>query len=357
MKATMRMLAASTLIALAPMAGAASTTTTGSGTLDTQVKVLDNTGASRGQALVASRIASSFTNLAGSDANALALVNGLRTGSASTLTFSTTSGGTTTTSTTTITPPTKPMGWGNVKIALALAQAQLQQLGITNPTADQLQAALNGGTIKAADGTSVTLKGVLTMRADGMGWGQIAQAGGTKLGPVVSSLRQTQAKVAALPVSKPSDATATNTTTTSTTTGKGKAGTVTTASGGSATTHGKSSKGLTTAGGDNSSKGLTTAGGTAAGSSSQGLVTAGGATVSHGPSAAGTGHGQGAGIVTAAGGGAGNTAATTHAHGGGGGAGIVSGAGGGAGAGVTTAHGNSGGGQGNAGGNGKGKGG
>src|SRR5512132_1141402 len=180
-KMKMRMLVAATLVALVPLANAADTTP--GGTLDTQVKVLDNTGASRGQTLVAGRIASNFGGFAGSDANALALTNALRTGTATTLTYTTTTTGAngkpvTTTTTSTFTPPTKPMGWGNVKISLALAQAQLQQLGITKPTAEQLQAALNGGTVKAADGTSVTLKGVLQMRADGMGWGQIAQAGG-----------------------------------------------------------------------------------------------------------------------------------------------------------------------------------
>ena len=32
------------------------------------------------------------------------------------------------------------------------------------------------------------------MRADGMGWGQIAQASGTKLGPVVSGIKSQNAQ-------------------------------------------------------------------------------------------------------------------------------------------------------------------
>src|SRR5512143_2695796 len=52
----------------------------------------------------------------------------------------------------TFAPPTKPMGWGNVSHALALAQFALAQQGITSPTGDQLQAALIGGDITTADG-------------------------------------------------------------------------------------------------------------------------------------------------------------------------------------------------------------
>ena len=51
----------------------------------------------------------------------------------------------------------------------------------------------------AADGTTATLKGVLEMRADGMGGGQIARDEVTKLGPVVSSIKLAGVKVATLP--------------------------------------------------------------------------------------------------------------------------------------------------------------
>ena len=74
------------------------------------------------------------------------------------------------------------MGWGNVSHALALAQFSLRQAGIENPTAPRLQAALDGGPIKTADGKTVTLAGVLQQRAEGMGWGQIAKAYGTTMG-------------------------------------------------------------------------------------------------------------------------------------------------------------------------------
>ena len=55
-------------------------------------------------------------------------------------------------------------------IALSLAEASLKQQGITNPTSEQLQGALMG---------------VLKQRADGKGWGQIANSMGFKLGEVV----------------------------------------------------------------------------------------------------------------------------------------------------------------------------
>src|SRR5687767_7473153 len=138
MKSTMRILASSILIALAPMAAAQ---VTGGGELDTQVRVLDATAANKGQTLVADKIASNFTNLAGSKDNATALVNALRTGGDATLKTTTTTPGTggapptTTTTSTSITTPTGAMGWGNVKIALGLAQDVLLKAGITDPTA------------------------------------------------------------------------------------------------------------------------------------------------------------------------------------------------------------------------------
>lgn len=325
MKRTMKILAASLLLALAPLAGAQT-----GGDIDTQVGVLDKIGANRGQALVASKIAGNFTNLAGSEENALALVNALRTGDTVQLTYAPT--GTSTTPTiSTLDPPTGKMGWGNVKIALALAQDQLTRLGITNPTAEQLEFALNGGdvTVTNADGTTTTttLRGVLQMRADGMGWGNIAKAGGTKVGPVVSQLKMANTQVSAIP---PTTAEGTAATTVKT---KG----VTNAAG-----SGKS-KGVTTAAGpadvsgsQRGMKGITTAGGVASPNASRGLTTAEGVVTTN------PGKALGRGIVTAGGGGSTNVAAQ----------------GGGKLSGVTTAHGNSGGnGKGQGGGNGKGKGG
>lgn len=103
-----------------------------------------------------------YTRLAGSKQNATSLVDGLRDGKQVRLTR----GGTTET----FNPPTGKMGYGNVDNALALAEASLAKRGITNPTPAQLESAVMD---------------ILKMRADGKGWGQIAQAYGFKLGEVM----------------------------------------------------------------------------------------------------------------------------------------------------------------------------
>ena len=128
--------------------------------LEVQGKRTDDLAITGGETLVTDRIVADFKSLAGSDANATALVTGLRNGTA--ITF--TSGGTTST----FTPATGKMGWGNVFISLALAQAELKAAGITSPTSDQIQAALNGGTVTTSDGkTIVTTNGKYTGTASG----------------------------------------------------------------------------------------------------------------------------------------------------------------------------------------------
>lgn len=102
-----------------------------------------------------------YTKLAGSRQNATSLVDGLRDGKQVRLTRGST--------TETFNPPTGKMGYGNVDNALALAEASLERKGITKPTPAQLEAAVMD---------------ILKMRADGKGWGQIADAKGFKLGEV-----------------------------------------------------------------------------------------------------------------------------------------------------------------------------
>ena len=349
----MRVLAVAVLLALAPMAQAQTTST-----LDTQVTTLDTTSSNRGQTKVSQTIASNFGNLAGSDENAVAMVNALRNGDTVKLTYPAPKPPATGTgtkppapTTTTIDPPTGKMGWGNVKISLALAQDALARAGVTNPTGEQLQAALNGGsiTVKNADGTTSTVKlnGILQMRADGMGWGEIAKASGTKVGPVVSQLKMANTKVKALP---PTDGTSAATAPAS----KG----VKSAAGETPTT--PKSKGITTASGTDASgagkpsgsKGITTATGAAGNHGSKGLVTAEGAVSGSTPK----GNGSGRGVVTAAGGSATNAAAAGAGNGHGRGAGVVTATGGSSSSGVTTANGG-GKGQGQGQGNGKGRGG
>jgi hypothetical protein len=253
MKKQIRILAAAVLLSIAPA-------------LHAQTAPVPSERNS-GQNLVATKIATNYTNLAGSEENALALVNALRAGSDVTLVTvvpppaGSPAGTLPTTTQTTVAVPTKPMGWGNVKHSLALAQDQLARAGITNPTAAQLQTALTGGNLVVtnADGTTTTtaVKGILTMRADGMGWGNIAKEGGTKLGHVPKA--DMSAKSVKSPVTTTTTAAAAPTTTTAkssavttaagvvaTTPGQGKG--VTTAAGGAATSPGKG-KGVTTAAG------------------------------------------------------------------------------------------------------------
>src|SRR5512139_4146317 len=167
---TQSVLLAFCLAAAAPAVNAAgtSTTTTTTTTIGTSTNV-------------ESKLSAEFATFLGGEVQAHAVVSGLRQGTAFSLETGTATAGTTgTTSTTTIDPPTGTMGYGNVRIALKLAQAQLNEFGITQPTAAELSAALLGGEI---NGTPVD--GVLALRAEGMGWGQIALRYGTTVGQLM----------------------------------------------------------------------------------------------------------------------------------------------------------------------------
>lgn len=128
----------------------------------------------------ARRIASRFEGLAGSPENAASLVAGLRSGSVITLGATDTAGGIS------FTPATGQMGYGNVTRALTLAQRQLAAQGIAEPTPEQLRIALNGGTVTGIDSSgasrSVEMPGVLQLRSQGMGWGQVAHQLGVSPG-------------------------------------------------------------------------------------------------------------------------------------------------------------------------------
>lgn len=184
--------------------------------------------------------------------------------------------------------PTGPMGYGNVDKSLALAQTRLAQNGITQPTSEQLQAALTGGSVLTPAGEVVHLDGVLTLRNQGMGWGDIAHQYGVKLGDVVNGKAASHVAPtgAASPVAP-----------------EGR-GVVTAAGGKTDPTAGTHGKGNTTGKGIVSASGAPLGGSTAAGKSSlapgRGIVTAGGG--SQGTSVTSHGHGgAGKGLVTAGG--------------------------------------------------------
>ena len=229
------------------------------------------------------RLVSEFAAFAGSESNAQSLVAGLRQGSTITLVEPPTA--TQPQSEIAFVPPTRPMGYGNVSHALALARTQLARHGITDPTTEQVRVALMGGTIVTGNGataTKIQMQGILQMRADGMGWGRIAHSMGVKLGHVVSEMKTSNTHA-----SKPSAAAATRDV--SGVTNAAGSGTKSVATG---KTHAR--PGIVTAAGTSAAGAGTTArihhGGGAAGST--GVVTAAGAPGGH-ASAVGQAHGKG----------------------------------------------------------------
>jgi hypothetical protein len=264
--------------------------------LNTEAAKMDSLAASQGQSKVTSKISGDFSGFLGSDSTAV--VTGLRNGTPIKLTSTTTTPSTTpgappvtTTNATIITPPTGKMGNGNVYISLALAKQQLSAAGITQPTPEQLQAALTGGTITQGTGpgaTTTTMDGVLTMRSQGMGWGQISHKLGYKLGPVISGMKNANQNLAT---------TTAGSSTTSTTTAAGAQSNKSSKSGivsgsgksqGHGIVNGKGSKG--------SSSGIVSASGASGEKSSAGIVTGSGKSVGSGQS-----HGYGRGIVSGSG--------------------------------------------------------
>jgi|SRR6185503_8852324 len=137
------------------------------------------TTAGKGQAVNATKLIERYSALSGSPANAKSLVNGLRSQAEIVLVGPSTTpvrcfpgrpctgGGT---ETVTFTPPTDPMGWGNVDIALALMEADLKAHNVTTVKPQHIKAALLGESVGG-----ITFQGVLKLRAAGSGWGEIAQ--------------------------------------------------------------------------------------------------------------------------------------------------------------------------------------
>jgi hypothetical protein len=143
------------------------------------------TAASKGAAVTATALVERYSVLAGSPANAKSLVNGLRSQAEIVLVGASTAppkcipgrpctgGGSTTV---TFNPPTEPMGWGNVDVALALMEADLKDKNVTSVKPMHIKAALLGGSVD-----NTTFQGVLALRAGGAGWGEIAKALGYEL--------------------------------------------------------------------------------------------------------------------------------------------------------------------------------
>lgn len=180
-------LAALLIAALGGSAGVTLAQTT-AGDINAAAATFDRT-ANHAPTRAAANMSQDFSTLVGSEADALNLIEGLRSGTTVMLPPETPA-----TEPVTITP-SGPMGYGNVFITLALAQASLTQAGIADPTSAELAIALTGGTILINDQETI-FQGILTMRAAGMGWGQIAKENGFKLGHVISAIKSGNARLA-----------------------------------------------------------------------------------------------------------------------------------------------------------------
>ena len=119
------------------------------------------------------KIASGFVALAGSDENAVALVESLREGVAVNLTYPAANANDLP-KVVSIEPPTRPMDWSDVRLTLMLTRDALTGVGVLRPTGEQLHAVLLGGEVGVPGGRTVAFRGVLQMRADGLNWGRIA---------------------------------------------------------------------------------------------------------------------------------------------------------------------------------------
>jgi hypothetical protein len=146
-----------------------------------------------------SRLVEAFSDFAGSPLNAQSLAEGLRNGTPIRLVDPNNVA-------TTFIPATKAMGWDDVKIALSLARAELGSGDITNPTPTDIQAVLNGGTAGIGD-LMINFTGVLTQRASGLAWAQIARAHSLELDMLVNgaskAVTETAAEDASVPAMSP----------------------------------------------------------------------------------------------------------------------------------------------------------
>jgi hypothetical protein len=109
-----------------------------------------------------SRIAARYSSWAGGKSNADSIVNGLRSGGPVTLvTVSRDNVKRITgfTAQTTMTP-------AEISAALATARRTLASMGIKQPDADQIQAALVGGEVTLPDGKAKLVQGSVTLRAE-----------------------------------------------------------------------------------------------------------------------------------------------------------------------------------------------
>jgi hypothetical protein len=136
--------------------------------------------------VVVERISTRFIDTACNEENARALVTALHTGGSVTL-----KGEDGKTATFNV---SQKLGYGDAFIALSLAEEALRQAGISGcATPEQWQAVLVGGELKGGTVVSSTtttterFPGVLVLREQHGGWGQVAQTTNVQLGTVVAN--------------------------------------------------------------------------------------------------------------------------------------------------------------------------
>jgi hypothetical protein len=110
----------------------------------------------------ASSLSSQYSSWAGGKSNADSLVNGLQSGKTVMLV---TQGPNNTRSLAGFTPPA-PMSPEEVGSALAKARSTLSSIGIRQPSADQIQAALIGGEVELGNGRTRMVQGSVTPAPD-----------------------------------------------------------------------------------------------------------------------------------------------------------------------------------------------
>ena len=131
------------------------------------------------------KLTDEFSEFLGGEEQAAGVIDSLRQGKSFSLATDTSETGTTTdSSNSVIEPPTGSMGYGNVKITLKLAEAKLAEMGINQPTNEQFSAVLLGGEINGQP-----VDGILALRSEGMGWGEIAKQYDMKVGQLMGNAK------------------------------------------------------------------------------------------------------------------------------------------------------------------------
>jgi hypothetical protein len=107
-----------------------------------------------------SRLSTQYAGWAGSKSNADNLIGGMRSGSSITLVTTGTGRSVSLAGFT----PARAMTYGEISAALSGARQNLSRMGVAQPNAEQIQAALIGGDVEIANGSSRQLAGVIVPR-------------------------------------------------------------------------------------------------------------------------------------------------------------------------------------------------